>query len=222
MEYSGGGVLSIPELRRAFEHIQSFTAKHLDGKTVNDELVSAFIKEWQRVFHKTITKESARAYLEHMQELGVSSDSSSGKRKRTMKGGRQSGGGANLAGAPLDHTTGPGVYGEYGQFLPYVARGFGVGIAEISQNRPAVPDPSMDVPRDVGSGALLKGGARRSKSSARKTRKQRSTKKSVGGAFITSTNPSTVIQDAISAWRGQQLPNSPAATDPGRNLKLPM
>ncbi len=220
MEYSGGGVLSIPELRRAFEHIQSFTAKHLDGKTVNDELVSSFIKEWQRVFHKTISKESARAYLEHMQELGISSDSGS-KRKRTMKGGRQSGGAA-LAGAPLDHTTGPGVYGEYGQFLPYVARGFGVGVAEISQNRPAVPDPSMDIPRDVGSGALLKGGARRGKTSARKTRKQRAVKKSVGGALITSTNPTTFIQDAISAVRGQQMPVSPSPTDPGRNLKLPL
>ncbi len=222
MEYSGGGVLSIPELRKAFEHIQSFTAKHLDGKTVNDELVSSFIKEWQRVFHKTISKESARAYLEHMQELGVSSDSGSGKRKRTMKGGRQSGGGC-LGGAPLDHTTQPGVYGEYGQFLPYVARGFGVGMPEMSQTRPAVPDPSMDIPRDVGSGALLKGGARSSgKKAARKTRKQRASKKSVGGAWITSTNPTTPIQDGISAWRGQLLPNSPAPTDPGRNLKLPL
>jgi hypothetical protein len=221
MAYSGGGVLSIPELRKAFEHIQSFTAKHLDG-AVNDDLVAAFIKEWKRTFGKTIKADQARAYLEHMKELGPDVGTVKGSHKRTLKGSRrgQSGGAAALGGAPLDHTTQPGVYGEYGHFLPYVARGFGVGTPELSHTRPAVPDPSMDIPKDVGSGALLKGGSRGSSSGKRRQTRRISGRKIKGGNFILSTIPTSVIQDATIHWRGQPAEASPAAEDTGRHIKI--
>jgi hypothetical protein len=227
MEYSGGGgIMSIPELRKSFERIQH-VAKDMVNGPITDQTVAAFSKEWQRTFHKSIDNKEAKAYLEHIKSMGL------GQSKRTLKKmtrKRQGGGGAtssNLGGAPLDSTTQPGVYGSYGDFLPYVARGFGVGIPIDSQTRPALPDPDLSVSKDVGSGAILKGGG---PSSARKTtrgRKQRKgdvsrrNKQRGGNNFILRTEPTTVVHDAKTFWQGQPMPASPSVVDPGHRLLLP-
>ena len=236
MEYPrvGGGILTIPQLRKAFDQIQAIAQKLAAG-AITDESVANFRKEWQRVFHKQLADKDAREYLGHIKSMHLVDDvpkrtmrkAATGTRKR----GGQAGGGGPLAGAPLEHVTQPGVYGTYGNFLPYVAQGFGVGVPIDSQTRPALPDPALTVPRDVGSGALLTGGSRSgSSSSSRKTtrgRKQRQQgtrrRNQRGGSnIITSTNPTSVIQDAKMAWLGQQLPESPSAVDPSNRLALPL
>ncbi len=224
MEYSGGvggGILTIPQLRKAFDQIQSIAQKMAAG-TINDESVANFRKEWKRVFNKDLNDKDAREYLNHIKTMNLGQKRTLGSGGKTRKRG-QSGGGGPLVGAPLDHTTQPGVYGTYGNFLPYVAQGFGVGVPIDSQTRPALPDPDLTVPRDVGSGALLKGGG-----SSRKTtrgRKQRlgtrRHKKQMGGMkIITATNPTAVIYDAITAWEGRQLPESPSAVDTSNRLAI--
>jgi hypothetical protein len=243
MQYSGvgGGILTIPQLRKAFDQIQSIAQKLAAG-AITDESVANFRKEWQRVFHKQLADKDAREYLEHIKSMHLAEDgpkrtmrkAASGTRKR----GNQTGGGGPLAGAPLDHVTQPGIYGTYGNFLPYVAQGFGVGVPIDSQTRSALPDPVLTVSRDVGSGALLTGGGSGSSSSSSNSSNSSSSRKTTrgrkqrigtrrrnqrgGSNIITSTNPTSVIQDAKMAWQGQPLPASPSAVDPSNRLALPL
>ncbi len=237
MDYTGGGstgIMSIPELRKAFERIQTI-AKDLASGPITDDVVANFSKQWQHTFHKSINGKEAKEYLEHIKSMGL------GEGKRTMRkatrkrggggGTQQKGGGAtsaNLAGAPTEYTTQPGVYGTYGDFLPYVARGFGIGVPIDSQTRPALPDPALTVSRDVGSGALLKGGGAASRKMTRSGRKQRAKdgsrrnrKQRGGNNIILRTEPTTVIHDAKSFWQGQPMPQSPSAVDPDSRLLLP-
>jgi hypothetical protein len=232
--FVGGGILTIPQLRKAFDQIQAIAQKLAAG-AITDEGVANFRKEWQRVFHKQLADKDAREYLEHIKSMHLVEDGP----KRTMrkaatgtrKRGGQAGGGGPLAGAPLDHVTQPGVYGTYGNFLPYVAQGFGVGVPIDSQTRPALPDPALTVSRDVGGGALLTGGGS-GRSSNRKTTRGRKQRKAQMGSrrrnqrggsnIITSTNPQSVIHDAKTAWEGRQLPESPSAVDPSARLALPL
>lgn len=101
--------LSIPELRNAFEYIESF-AHNCKGD------VKAFREEWKKVFYKELDKESAQSYLEHI----------ASSKKTTKRGG------AALAGAPLDYTLRPGIHimpgglnaNSYAQVPNYVANGF--------------------------------------------------------------------------------------------------
>ena len=229
MEYSGlgGGILSIPQLRKAFEHIQQI-AKKIAAGPIKDDDVALFIKEWKQTFGKSLANKEARAYLDHIKSMGLTGDD----KKRTMSKttrksrGGQAGGGAALGGAPLDHVTSPGVYGVYGNFPPYVAQGFGIGIPEVSQNRPAIPDPPMTVPDSVGSGAILRGGGGRGKGSRKQRNKKsiagtRRRKQQGGSNFILRTEPTTVIHDAKTFWQGQPMPTSPSAVDVGPRLELP-
>lgn len=109
--------MSIPQLRKAFDHIESYTNSLLRRESDPKKRRKAFQQEWSRVFHRSIDEKAADAYLQF--------EGKKGKRKGT----RKQKGGAALAGAPLDSSTRPGIYGVYGEFPEYISGGFSFGNA---------------------------------------------------------------------------------------------
>ncbi len=117
------GIMSIPELRQSFEHIEHFiTSMKLKGES-KSEMIKGLCKEWRLVFHKDLPKKSAEEYIEHV--IATKKNS----RKITRKSGGAATTATPIAGAPvLDYTTRAGVYtapGEgYGLYTKYVNNGF--------------------------------------------------------------------------------------------------
>ena len=107
--------MSIPQLRKAFDHIESYTESLLKREKDVKKRRHAFRDEWMRVFHRSIDDKAADAYLQF--------ESKKGKKGKThrMKGG------SVLGGAPLDYSTRPGIYGVYGSFPQYIGAGFSFG-----------------------------------------------------------------------------------------------
>ncbi len=87
--------MTIPQLRKAFEHIESFVYKNKDD-------IDGFRKEWKKTFGKEVSEESARDYLAFMRAKG------------------QSGGSA-----PVGYDLRAGADIPYGNFPAYVSSGFG-------------------------------------------------------------------------------------------------
>ena len=182
------GIYSIPELRRAFEHVEQVMDEMIRSKESKADMISHIRKEWQKVFHKTLDKSSADALITHRME--------SHRSPHSMKGGV-----SPIAGAPLDYVTRPGVYldqgsipgpdggltktvgGGYGSYVQYVDHGF--RNPEIAQGYDPIPGQStFPLPRaDMGSNVFtpsVKGGKR-----TRKTRKNKKTRgKTCGGAAL--------------------------------------
>ena len=152
--------LSIPELRKSFQQVESYLAKQLrNDKVKSEDLIKGFRKEWQRHFRKELSVSAARSYIAHM------------RLKKVRRGGAD-----QLIGAPLDLTTRPGVYGTYGNFPDYVNKGFSVGIPESGiQQECGVKDFSPVIPKDMGSNQA--GGKRKA------TRRNRANQK--GGNVLT-------------------------------------
>jgi len=187
---SSSKVLSIPQLRTAFHHIETFLNAQLkNGKAKTDDVVRTFRKEWRKVFKKDLSAGAARSYIQHMRQ------------KFTMSGGSH-----QLMSAPVNHTLQPGAYGTYGAFPDYVSKGFSVGIPEPGiQAECGVKNFSPNIPADMGSNQA--GGLRRSRRSTRRNRKQRGGLNVLTGApyaaemrpFIAQTPPTyqAGIQDAI-------------------------
>lgn len=179
------GIYSIPELRRAFEHVEQAMDEMIRSKQSKADMISQIRKEWMKVFHKPLDKASADALIMHRME--------SHRTPHSMKGGA-----AALAGAPMDHITRPGLYldqggipgpdggltttvgGGYGHYTRYVDSGF--FNPQIAQGYDPVSGQSAFpfAPRaDTGSN-LVKGGKR-----VTKTRKHKKTRgKTSGGAVI--------------------------------------
>jgi len=212
--------MNIPELRRAFEHIESWVQCQ---KTKGAALITGFQEEWEKTFHKPVDRASAEAYVEH---IGVDRD-----HKRDHKRSRKQGGGsaAPLAGAPLDYTVRPGLYitpgvnqGSYAQVPAYVQSGF--WNPEIAQLYDPVPGQTVYPTRTpLGMGSNLVGGSKtKSKTKSKRRRSQK------GGSIWSSTMdsirqmsfrpipamtpPPGVAQDAQSGMRGQALGQSPDVT----------
>lgn len=223
----GSGIMSIPQLRRAFEHVQATAHKLIGGSNkLSKEAVSEFVKAWSAEFGRPLSPAAAESYLEHLQSMGpVSlSASKSQTRKRTLKGGASP---VAAAAAPLDYKTEPGVYGTYGNFPAYVSGGFEVGVPRISQLEGwGHIDTTPRVPETIGSNQA--GGSRtsssepqgRKKRAANKTRRLTAGRKKGGGQLILNTNPTSVFKDGVSYWHGQALPASPSPIDVGPRLVL--
>ena len=111
-----GSVLTIPELRKAFDHMDKVveslrkTAKH----SFSDAVVS-YREEWRKTFKRDLTPADAAAYLKF--RFGIKSTRSMTRRSKTR------GGALSLAGAPLEYQTRPGVDGVYGNFPTYQTQG---------------------------------------------------------------------------------------------------
>ena len=104
------GIASIPELRRAFEHIEEVIDRKVKQKVPKEEISKELRKEWQGVFFKTLDKKSADAYVDERM-------SQKGRRvtRRARRSSRSKGGAQAIAGAPLDYMTRQGVYLAPGQ-----------------------------------------------------------------------------------------------------------
>jgi hypothetical protein len=111
-------VISIPQLRKSLAHITEYSEKLVkSGKSSTEKLADEFSKEWSKVFGKKLNKSVAKKYIEHVSSM-------KGKTHK-LRGGAQD---DTLTGAPLAYLTRPGVDLPYGQFLPYVNKGFDVGV----------------------------------------------------------------------------------------------
>lgn len=108
--------LSIPELKHAWDEIHRSTHTILrEGKPAPQQ-IKEFQKMWKKIFHRPVSTESAESYL-NIQRL--TSSRRMGKKTRKMKGG------GALAGAPLDSSLQPGIYGTHGSFPTYQSSGLG-------------------------------------------------------------------------------------------------
>ena len=222
--------ISIPELRRSFEHIEAFLRDRIQHKHSKEKVIRDLRKEWRLVFLKPLDKASAEALYE---------DAPKG-RIRSHKGGA-----APIAGAPLDYTTQPGVYlapgsvpnrdgglplsqkggasgpyrradaqayeqaggasGPYGSYLQYVNHGFWNPEMAIASD-PVKGQPAWPVPYP-NTGSNQAGGRRR-------TLRRR------GGSLLSSlsqmlthpipsSQPPQILQDAQDMWHGKAVGPSP-------------
>jgi hypothetical protein len=109
-------VLSIPQLRKAFDHMDKVVerlrkmAKH----SFSDAVVS-YREEWRKTFKRDLPPADAAAYLKFRYGLKA------GKTRRSKtRGGAMA---APLGGAPLDYQLRAGVSGAYGNFPTYQTQG---------------------------------------------------------------------------------------------------
>jgi hypothetical protein len=220
--------MTIPELRRAFEHMEAFAKQHKHTK----QAVASFQEEWFRVFKKKLDKKAATVYIQHVLKDNKDSKDSKG----------QSGGGGPLMGAPLDYDTRPGLYispgvnqGSYAQVPAYVQSGF--WNPEIAQTYDKVPGQTIfptRTPFGLGDNTVIgmKGGGLKGKKdnkSRTRTHKQKHSQKGgatdpltrVGTALnqlmfrpFGSTVPASVGQDVQTALQGRAMGASPSPADP--------
>ena len=207
------GIYSIPELRRSFEHIESYINGKIAHKESKEKLVKDNRKEWSKVFFKDLDKKSAESF--------VSDRLSKKHKRRTLKGG----GVAPLAGAPLDYITRQGIYlapgqipdseghlplsngdtSSYGSFVPYVDKGF--WNPEPGQSYDPVQGQTRfptSVPVGMGSNLFQKGGKRQIRQ-IRQARQARKTRRRGGGLI---RDMGTVISQALSHPASPSAPPS--------------
>lgn len=211
-------VQTVPELRRAFEHIDAFAKTLIKKPTA--EAIHEFQTEWKRTFYRAITADSAKAYVDSMRH----SESPAKKTRRLRHRG-----GSALEGAPLDYQTRPGVYIQpaglneqsYAHVPAYIASGFwNPAMAHRYDPVPGQTRYVTQTPPDMGSN-LVKGGG---KKEMRKSRRLRGGAALLNQAFSTdmlsqaisrvmpATIPPAPLQDAMTAIRGEQLGQSPDPT----------
>jgi hypothetical protein len=226
------GIYSIPELRRAFEHVEQVIDEMIHNKESKSNMISHIRKEWMKVFHKTLDKSSADALITHRME--------SRRSPHSMKGGAQ----VPLAGAPVEYVTRPGVYldqgsipgadggltktvgGGYGHYPQYIDHGF--RNPEIAQQSDPINNQSIYplAPRaDMGSNVFtssVKGGKRKIKT--RKNKKTRGGAALIDQAFIRPISsgpaPSNPLFDMQRMAHGSASGLSPDITQHTMNYKI--
>lgn len=220
------GIYSIPELRRSFEHMETFVQDKIRSHESKDNIVKDVRKEWSRVFLKSLDKQSAEAYVKNQM-------SKKNGNHRTIR--RSGGAGAQLAntatpiaGSPASYSanqpTQQGIYlapgqipdkaghlplsdggkSNFGSYVQYVDKGF--WNPEPGQSYDPVDGQTRfptSVPKGMGENTVhfAKGGSRKG---ARKTRRIRR-----GGAWGISSVPATVMSDMRRMWNGQEVGPSP-------------
>ena len=204
---TGAKTMSIPQLRKAFEYMENYASGVSGGnaKTVDD-----IQTEWKKIFGgKGITKEQAKSYLNEY---------------KSAQAGGASPGLYTAAGSIPGQIT-PGGYDVYGSYPKYLMSGFDVGVPRISQGDLCGKAEVSSTPLP-GTGSNLVGGARKKSGSKGKTRKAgRKMRKTLrgGNRIPEAVNPTTALQDAATAFRGQQMGPSPSAVDaaPARLFPAP-
>ena len=210
------GVMTIPQLRKAFEHVETFVEIHC--KKPEKELVKLFQEEWKKTFKKEIETKEAEAYVAHALET---------IHQKHPKDRKHSGGAMALTGAPILQDTRPGLYispgvneGSYAQVPAYVDKGF--WNPEIGRQYDPVPGqthyPSA-TPYGLGSNAFT-GGSRKNKTKKNKNNKKQS--KQSGGTILGAVNqflfmrptfstqpPPAFLDNVTSAAMAKPLPQSP-------------
>jgi len=205
-------IQTVPELRRAIEHMDEFTDALLVSPASKETMVKEICKEWASVFMKKLDKKSATTFLMDRME----------QPKRTT---RKRGGGP-LAGAPLEYTTRAGVYlppgqiplengglpqtgSSYGHYVQYVGDGF-FHPHPAQQDDPVMGQSTWPVPPEMGSNQA--GGSRRiRRSHTVRKGKKRTVRR--GGAWlsqafshpISSSSPPSILQDMQDMSYGKQV-----------------
>jgi len=110
------GILTIPQLRKAFDHMDKVveSLKHSSKHSFSESVVK-YREEWRKVFKRDLSPADAAAYLKF--RYGMKSGRSKTRRSKTR------GGAMPIAGAPLDYQMRPGEVGVYGQFPSYQQEG---------------------------------------------------------------------------------------------------
>lgn len=218
-------VHTIPEVRQSFEHIEHFVDQH--AHLSKDKLVSALQKEWMKVFHKSLKKSAAEAFLSHRPQ------------RRTT---RRHHGGA-LAGAPIDYMMRPGVDlapgqiptaaghlpqsvggpSSFGSYVPYVSKGF------WNPEQAATVTGGWPIPYAGTGSNTVKGGSKSSSQSSKSSSHKRKARRggSMGSllsqAFtrpIPSGMPPLILQDMQDMWHGKTVGPSPDQVQRGVSYQL--
>ena len=199
--------ITIPQLRKSFEHIEEFVDKKLHQES-NKVIAKQLQKEWQRVFHKKITQYVAESFVNQRCQI---------KPRVTRQTKRKKGGHLSMNGAPLDSSLRPGIYLEnsvpvstsdgqpYGGYLDYVQNGF--WIPHIGQELDPIQGQSAwpVTPQSSFGSVSMKGGKK----------KGGSVGSFLDQAFsrpITSDSPSSIPQDLQRMWYGMESGPSPDLT----------
>jgi hypothetical protein len=216
--------MTIPQLRKAFDHIESYTEGLLRREKDAKKRRQAFKEEWMRVFHRSIDDKAADAYIQ------FESKKSKKAKTRRMKGG------SALEGAPLDYSTRPGIYGVYGSFPQYIGAGFSFGndinkMAIQEGCNSAAEAAKFQLPeKGFGGVSLAQKGGKRSgatakRSKSRRAKKSRGTRKMKGGAPtlsefasalsfrpLMSSTPPTMSYSSMMEYKGA-LPYPPSTAN---------
>lgn len=194
------GVQTIPQLRKAFDHIEEVAKQGVS--------ISEFQSEWKKTFHHPLDDKAALAFLTfHKKSKGQG-------RGRTKK---MKGGSAPLAGAPIDYTTRPGTYETpYGSFLDYIGSGF-TFYDKINTNSIV---PTQCGKENITPQLSATMGSNQAGGSALQRRKQKGGFPSLSELAtaisfrpITATVPTNPAYDFQSAWKGLPTPASPSPTE---------
>jgi hypothetical protein len=187
-------VLSIPELRKSLEHIDSYSQKLLATKPVKTA-AGLLASEWKRLFGKALSLKEAEAYLKKKGKYGKT---------------RKHRGGAMLTGAPLDHITRAGDYVQApnATYPPLIAKGFWTPEPGILHDAaPQKTDPYST----TGSNQVMRGGGILSNIGA----------PLVAASFrpFVGQNPETSGHELMASFKG--LPTGPGAYSyDNPNLKI--
>jgi hypothetical protein len=190
-------IMSIPQIRTGLQYVDKYGKMALEKTDDIRQAAADFANEWYAVFQKKLSMDDAIAYMKHVRDTGVTSAN------RKQKGGS----------APLEYVMRPGLGADGsvgGVYLPYVNSGFEVGVPKMSSADlcAAGGTPALLPFNDTGSNTIgagsMKGG-----------RRGRSLRKQAGAGFMDtlkqvwshppSAVPSTVLSDAVGAWRGQSI-----------------
>jgi len=178
-------VMTIPQLRKAFERLDGETKKILSSHPVNDQSIVDFQKVWKSIFHKSIDKSTAESYLQIQKQGGKKT-----RKNKKMKGGS----------APIDYTLRPGLDGTHGTFQPYISSGlsFYNSINNIAMDSDC---GKVDITPTVSAGMgnnLFSGG---------------DLSQMLGSRYVTSTVPPSITQDLQDMSLGRRLGDSPSVLD---------
>lgn len=237
-----GAALSIPELRRGFEHIEEVARRLVASvaakKMTKAAAISEYAKEWKRNFHRSLPVKSAEASIDFAMTVR-----SGPTRRRGQSGGM----------APIDHGQQPGIYSAptlpgqvdaggytlHAQVPNYVSSGVafnGVTPEDSHQMLCGKEDTTPIISAAMGSNAVMKGGgpvdnqqetslpgsagALFIKGGTRAGRKTRRRKQFGGNAPLavafrpfSAENPTSVVNDIQTSFKGMPLPASPSPAD---------
>jgi hypothetical protein len=213
-----GSSMTIPQLRKSFDHMESFTLSLLRRESDAKKRRKAFQHEWMKTFHRSVDDKAADAYLQF-----ESKKLKKGKTKKQR-------GGTALGGAPLDYSTRPGIYGVYGEFPEYISGGFAtMGNATnkmaIQEGCNSAAEAAKFQAPYTGFGAASLASQKGGKSRRTKGKRSRKEKKLRGGAFpsisefasaaafrpITPTAPPSMFYQGMMDSKGQPPYPSAAA-----------
>lgn len=212
--------MTIPQLRKAFDHIENYSLALLRRESDVKKRRAAFQEEWMKTFHRSVDDKAADAYLQF-----ESKKMKKGKTKKQR-------GGAALAGAPLDYSTRPGIYGVYGEFPAYISGGFAtMGDATnkmaIQEGCNSAAEAAKFQAPYTGFGAPSLMSQKGGKSRRTKGKRSRKTRRMKGGAPtwgefasaltlrpMTASAPPSMLHTTMMDWKGAApLPSSSANTD---------